>query len=664
MLQHLTEAQRSAVEHIEGPLLILAGAGTGKTRTLTHRIAHLVENNIVEPKQIMAVTFARKASLEMAVRLETILTNPASVREINIGTFHALSGSLLRESLDPAEGPELLPEAGQIDLIRKIIKELSLAGPDWQPSEVLRKISLAKGRLLSPEDLSPDGESQLAAVYRLYQRSLQEKHLVDFDDLIGALVLRWEEDAEVLSRHQRFFKFVLVDEFQDINEAQYRWLQLLTGAHRNLCVVGDTDQSIYGFRGSNVSIFQRFQVDFPEARVIKLEQNFRSSQNILEAAGGLIAHNENPLTCKLWSENGPGPLLRVGRLADEEREAQFVVGEIERLLGGSSHYQIYRGCDTDTPDDTPYGFGDFAVLYRTHAQSRPLADRLSRAGIPFQVVGEKPPFASQAADALLSYLHYAMDTSSIEDLRVILNLPPRGLGEKAQKWLDEEIDKGKFPWEILRLASKNLELPVRQQAAMDHLRRTIVSLQKLLATLPLSDALEKAWEETGLRQYYQEGGKSAAESFKWLRLLAGLHGNKPATETIFSFLDDLSQWRAGDFFDSRADAVALMTLHAAKGLEFPVIFICGLEQDLLPLSHKNQGEDALQEERRLFYVGMTRARHLLVLSTVNRRLLYGELHTRQPSPFIKEIPNQFLEEVSKPASKKKRPSKEKQLTLF
>ncbi|MGD8502618.1 MAG: 3'-5' exonuclease, partial [Syntrophobacterales bacterium] len=513
-------------------------------------------------------------------------------------------------------------------------------------------------------DLSPDGESQLAAVYRLYQRSLQDKHLVDFDDLIGALVLRWEETPKVLSRHQRFFKFVLVDEFQDINEAQYRWLQLLTATHRNLCVVGDTDQSIYGFRGSNVSIFQRFQVDFPEAQVIKLEQNFRSSQNILEAAGGLIAHNENPLTCKLWSENAPGPLLRVGRLADEEREAQFVVGEIERLLGGSSHYQIYRGSDTDTPDDTPYGFGDFAILYRTHAQSRPLADRLSRAGIPFQVVGEKPPFATQAADALLSYLHYAMDTSSIEDLRVILNLPPRGLGEKSQEWLDEEIDRGKFPWEILRLASKNLDLPVRQQAAMDHLRRTIVSLQKLLATLPLADVLEKAWGETGLRQYYQEGGKSAAESFKWLRLLAGLHGNKPAAETIFGFLDDLSQWRAGDFFDSRADAVALMTLHAAKGLEFPVIFICGLEQDLLPLSHKSQGEDALREERRLFYVGMTRARNLLVLSTVNRRLLYGELLTRQPSTFIKEIPNQFLEEVSKPASKKKRPSKEKQLTLF
>ncbi len=341
-----------------------------------------------------------------------------------------------------------------------------------------------------------------------------------------------------------------------------------------------------------------------------------------------------------------------------------MVNEIERLLGGSSHYQIYQGSHTDTPEETLYGFGDFAVLYRTHAQSGPLAEALSRAGIPFQVVGEKPPFATLAADTLLSYLCFAADTSSVKDLQVIFNMPPRGLGEKAQQWFHEQTARGIGAWEVLRLASRSVDLPVRYQAATDLLRRIIVLLQSLIATLPLPEVLERAWDETGLRRHFQENGDSAAEGFKWLHLLAALHGEKPAIETFTGFMDDLSQWRSGDFYDPRADAVTLMTLHAAKGLEFPVVFICGLDQELLPLTRKSQGEEALQEERRLLYVAMTRARHLLVLSSVSRRFLYGEVHTCQPSPFLKEIPHHCMEEVSTVTRKKKKTPKEKQLNLF
>lgn len=663
MLKHLNEPQRSAVEHSEGPLLILAGAGTGKTRVLTCRLAYLIEKNLVNPDQVMAVTFARKAALEMVTRLENLLSQPSRIRESRIGTFHSLSGSLLRESTDATVKLELLSEANQLVLIKEILQQLSLSGPDWQPLEIIRKISLAKGRLLSPDDLAADNDSQLATVYRIYQHTLEKEHLLDFDDLISRLVFRWEAESKLLSRHQNLVKMILVDEFQDVNEAQYRWLQLLTGPRRNLCVVGDTDQSIYSFRGSHISIFQRFQEDFPEARVIKLEQNYRSSQRILEAALGVISHNANPLTCKLWSEGASGPSLRLGRLADDKQEARFVVGEIERLVGGSSHYQIYQTKDFNTPEETQYGFSDFAILYRTHAQSRPLVEALSNAGIPYQLVGEKAPFATPAADALLSYLSYAMDTASIKDLQVIFNLPPRGLGDKAWQWLEGMIDKGISSWEALRLASRNFDFPVRYQAATDLLRRAIISLQNLMIELPLSLLLARAWDETGLRQHFGEG-VSAQESFRWLHLLAGLHGDKPAIETLPAFLDDLSQWRAGDFFDPRADAVALMSLHAAKGLEFPVVFICGLDQDLLPLTHKNQGEEALQEERRLFYVAMTRARHRLVLSTVNRRFLFGEYRTCKPSGFIKEIPARCVEEASPPTSKKKKPPKEKQLTLF
>jgi len=665
MLERLNEAQRLAVEHGEGSLLILAGAGTGKTRVLTHRIGYLIDKQVVEPSQVMAVTFARKAALEMATRLETLLSHPAMTREIRIGTFHSLSGSFLRQSTDTAVKPELLSEAGQTDIIKEILKNLSLSGPDWQPIDIIRKISLAKGRLLSPDDLTVDNDDQLARVYHLYQQILEKDRLLDFDDLISKQVFHWEAEPELLARHQKLFRVILVDEFQDVNEAQYRWLRLLTEPHRNLCVVGDTDQSIYSFRGSNLKIFQRFQQDFPEARVVKLEQNFRSSQRILEAAAAVISNNGNPLTCKLWSKGVAGPLLRLGRFGDEGEEARFVVGEIERLVGGSSHFQIYQGRDTYTPEDDQYGFGDFAILYRTHAQSRQLVEALSRAGIPFQLVGERAPFATQAVDVLLSYLCFATDTSSIMDLQVIYNLPPRGLGEKARHWFDKMIGKGIGPWEVLRQASRNLDLPVRHQAATDLLRRTIVSLQKLIINLPLSQVLEKAWDETGLRQHFQTSGASAQESFSWLHLLAGFHGDKPAVETLPAFLDDLSQWRAGDFFDPRADAVALMTLHAAKGLEFPVVLICGLEQDLLPWTHRNQTEESLQEERRLFYVAMTRARHLLALSTTSRRFLYGENRTCKPSVFLQEIPDHCLEEVSLPSKKKKKkPSKEKQLTLF
>jgi DNA helicase-2/ATP-dependent DNA helicase PcrA len=310
-----------------------------------------------------------------------------------------------------------------------------------------------------------------------------------------------------------------------------------------------------------------------------------------------------------------------------------------------------------------YGFGDFVVLYRTHAQGRPLAEALSRAGIPYQLVGEKPPYVNPAADALISYLAFAMDTSSVQHFQVIFNLPPRSLGETAQKWLELEISNGITPWEILRLGSRNLNLPVRHQAALDSLLRTILSVQKELAILPLPEAVASAWEKTGLRQHFQQSGDSAAESFRWLHILAAMHGDKPAVETLPAFLEDLSQWRAGDFFDSRADAVTLMTMHAAKGLEFPVVFICGLDQDLVPFTAKDLGEETLLEERRLFYVAMTRALHLVVLSAAKQRFLFGELRSCKPSQFIEEIPAHCLEEVSWPTVKKKA-SKEGQLSLF
>ena len=663
MLEELNEPQRLAVEHSEGPLLIIAGAGTGKTRVLTCRLAHLIDKKLVKPKQVMAVTFTRKAALEMATRLKNMVSHHAKIGEIPIGTFHSLSGSLLRESTKATGKAELLSEVKQLDLIKDILRKISLSGPDWQPLDVSRQISLAKGRLLSPDDLGRDNETPLAPVYRMYQHELEKNNFLDFDDLISRLVLRWEGEPELLSRHQRLFKMILVDEFQDVNKAQYRWLQLLAAPHRNLCVVGDTDQSIYSFRGSHTAVFQQFQEDFPETRVIILERNYRSSQRILQAAVEVISYNANPFTSRLRSEGDPGSPVRLVRLEDDTQEARFIVSEIERLLGGSSSFQIYQRKDSEPPEEYHYGFSDFAILYRTHAQSRPLVEAFSSAGIPFQLVGEKAPFATRAADGLLAYLCYALDTFSSKNLQVIFNLPPRGLGDKAWQWLEGESDKESNYWEALHLARRNRDFPLRYHESVDRLRRTILSLQNLMVELPLAELVARAWEETGLRQYFADV-VSAQESFGWLHLLAGLHGNQPAIETLPAFLDDLSQWRAGDFFDPRADAVAMMTLHAAKGLEFPVVFVCGLDQDILPLAHNNQDQEALQEERRLFYVAMTRARQHLILSTVHRRSFYGEYRTYKPSMFIKEIPAHILEEVSPPVRKKKKTPKEKQFTLF
>jgi DNA helicase-2/ATP-dependent DNA helicase PcrA len=664
MTADLNEAQQRAVGHGEGPLLILAGAGTGKTRVLIHRVAHLIRVRHVPPGRIMAVTFTRKAAEEMKTRLAGLLENGVDAREVRIGTFHALSGSLLRETQGGRPVGELIPEAVQLDLLKEIMTGQELSGPAWHPLEVLRRISLAKGRMLAPDAPDFAQDAAFASVYGAYQHNLRDRNLLDFDDLIGALLERWQTDRPTLSHHQRAFSHILVDEFQDVNDAQYQWLQLLA-SHRNLTVVGDSDQSIYAFRGSHVGIFQRFQEDFPEARVVKLEQNYRSSQNILGAATAVIARNQNPLTCRLGSEQAPGPRLRLSRLADESQEAAFVIGEIERLLGGSSHYQLYRGRGGETGDEARYGFADIAVIYRTHAQSRPLVEGLSRGGIPFQVVGERVPFATAAADVLLAYLRFAADSSNAQDLQTIYNVPPRGLGEVAQQWLGEQIDKGIGPLEILWQGSKNLRLPVSHQAAMDRLRRIVTSLQSLVAGRPLPAVLEAALGETGLRDYVEASGSaSARESFRWLLLLAGSYDKRPALTTLPAFLQDLAQWRAGDFFDPRADAVALMTLHAAKGLEFPVVFIPGVDQDLLPLTRKGQGAEALEEERRLFYVAMTRARDLLILTTARRRFLFGEVREAQASPFIRDIPADLLEEITPGPDRKRKGPKEKQLPLF
>ncbi|MBW1980325.1 MAG: UvrD-helicase domain-containing protein [Deltaproteobacteria bacterium] len=666
MIANLNAAQRKAVEYGNGPVLILAGAGTGKTRTLVYRLAHLIQQKEAAPARIMAVTFTRKAANEMKSRLAALLPHIPDIKTTRIGTFHSLSGALLREATGDHGQQSLLSEADQLALIKEILQQKNLSSPRWQLQEVRNRISLAQGELLTAKELAATEGEEFASLYELYQQEKLRRDLLDFDDLIGLLLQLWSRDQQVRQRHQRAFAAVLVDEFQDVNRAQYRWVQVITAAHRNLWVVGDSDQSIYSFRGSHVDIFHRFQEDYPEAAVIRLQQNYRCSKRILAAATAVISRNNNPLSCALWSAAAQGPLLRVARCRDEFQEARFVVEEIERLLGGSSHYRLYQQDYVDTPDDGQFCFSDIAILYRTHVQNRPLQEALSQAGIPFQTVGGKAPFATRAAETLLAYLHFAANPSSEDDLPLILDVPPRGLGAKARQWFAERLTgTGGSAWEALCLSCRTDDLPGRYQGGFQQLHGVVAELQRLVATEPLTTVLERAWKMTGLSDYFGQRSATASESYQWLQTLAPLYGPEPAQRTLAAFLEDLRFWQENDFYDPRADAVSLMTVHAVKGLEFPVIFVCGMDQGLFPLLRRQLQKEEMEEERRLFYVAMTRARHTLVLSSARRRFLFGEKVLLEPSRFLSEIPPEYVDRVAVAArSSKKKSSREKQLSLF
>jgi len=514
------------------------------------------------------------------------------------------------------------------------------------------------------EPASFQGEAaEFAAVYGAYEEVLREKRRCDFDDLILLLLRWWQRQPAVLAAQQGRFAAILVDEFQDVNYAQYQWIKLLGERHRQLWVVGDADQSIYGFRGSHVTIFHRFLEDFADATVVKLEDNFRSTSTIVQAATAVIGCNHNPLSCQLRTDNPTGPPLHLLEVADEHQEAAVVVGEIQRLVGGSSHQQLRRDREDPLAGEKDYAFGEMVVLYRTRAQSRPLAVACRRAGIPFQVVGEKPPFENEVTRALLGYLGIALAPEQTFDLQPVFDLPPRGFGERGHQWLASRLDATRDAWDLLAAARHDPELPVEQQAAADQVYRICLRLRELASRLSLRDLCKSAMEITGLAEHCQADSK-VIEGVSSLLILAQFFGSRPAAGVYGRFAADLALWRRGDFYDRRADAVSLMTLHAAKGLEFPVVFVCGLEDGLLPYRRPGDQSCDLEEERRLFYVGLTRAREVLYLTTAAARQLYGERRRQRPSPFVAEIPKQYLQRRQVRKKRGSRDPQPTQMSLF
>jgi ATP-dependent DNA helicase UvrD/PcrA len=635
LLEGLNEPQREAVLHGEGPLLILAGAGSGKTRVLTHRIAHLVGSGQARPGEILAITFTNKAAQEMRERVEQLVGNRA--RAMWVMTFHSACARILRaeaEKLGYTRGFTIYDEGDSLRLVKACIDELDIDPKRFAPRGIRRQISDAKNALLDAEayrlKVSTFFEQTAADVYDLYEKRLHAANAMDFDDLLFRAVNLFELYEEVRDRYRRSFRFVLVDEYQDTNRAQYRWLQLLTEESRNLCVVGDDDQSVYGFRGADIQNILGFERDFPDAEVVKLEQNYRSTQTILNASNGVIANNRQRKDKFLWSELGAGDPVHVRELEDEHAEARFVVSEIERL--------VEQGESRD----------EIAVFYRTNAQSRVLEDMLVRYGVGYQVIGGTRFYERAEIKDALAYLTLLVNPADTVAFGRAVNSPRRGIGSTTQgrlvgyaNTIGEPIwDVAAEPESVPGLAAAAVKAVGRFMSVMERLRERVES------GAGVGDVLAETLEETGYTEALQaERTIEAQGRLENLEELVGVAREYDATAeegSVEEFLQQLALFSEQDNLRDDEGIVTLMTLHNAKGLEFGIVFIIGLEDGVFPHMRAIEAGD-LEEERRLAYVGITRAKRELYLTHARTRMLFGGRDWNLRSRFIDEVPVEFTD---------------------
>ena len=624
LLEGLNEPQREAVLHGEGPLLILAGAGSGKTRVLTHRIAHLVGSGQARPGEILAITFTNKAAQEMRERVEQLVGNRA--RAMWVMTFHSACARILRaeaEKLGYTRGFTIYDEQDSLRLVKACIDELDIDPKRFAPRGIRRQISDAKNALLDAEayrlKVSTFFEQTAADVYDLYEKRLHAANAMDFDDLLFRAVNLFELYEDVRDRYRRSFRHVLVDEYQDTNRAQYRWLQLLTEEHRNLCVVGDDDQSIYGFRGADIENILGFERDHPDATVVKLEQNYRSTQTILNASNGVIANNRQRKDKFLWSELGEGDPVHVRELEDEHAEARFVVSEIERLVD--------QGASRD----------EIAVFYRTNAQSRVLEDMLVRYGVGYQVIGGTRFYERAEIKDALAYLTLLVNPADTVAFGRAVNSPRRGIGATSQgrlvgyaNTIGEPIwDVAAEPESVPGLAAAAIKAVGRFMSVMERLR------ERVEGGAGVGDLLAETLEETGYTEALQaERTIEAQGRLENLEELVGVAREYDATAeegSVEEFLQQLALFSEQDNLRDDEGIVTLMTLHNAKGLEFGIVFIIGLEDGVFPHMRSIEAGD-LEEERRLAYVGITRAKRELYLTHARTRhaLRRARLEHAQP----------------------------------
>jgi DNA helicase-2/ATP-dependent DNA helicase PcrA len=640
-LADLNPAQREAVLTIEGPLLVIAGAGSGKTRVLTYRVAHLISACGVQPNEILAITFTNKAAGEMRDRLEGLLGGVA--RAIWILTFHAACGRILRREaprLGYKSNFSIYDQADQVRLTKQCLEDLDRDPKRFVPRGIHAQISNAKNQLIGPEEYLSRVESfydqTVADVYRLYQKRLHDSNAMDFDDLLMLTVEVLERFPEALERWQKAFRYVLVDEYQDTNHAQYRLLQLLAGKHRNLMVVGDPDQSIYAFRGADIRNILEFERDFPETRVIPLEQNYRSTNTILTAANAVIAHNRERKEKNLWSELGEGLPVHAIEVEDEHAEARFVAAEIAALV------------------EEGYSAEEIGVFYRTNAQSRVLEDVLVRQGIAYQVIGGPRFYERAEIRDLVGYLQVLDNPFDATALVRIANRPRRGIGDATMNRLRAYADgHGMSLFESLAYPEEAGigAAPLKNVSA---LRTLLISLQAAAQDLPVPELIEAVLERSGYADALEaERTIEAQGRLENLHELVGVgreYLQQAQEPSLSGFLQEISLYSDQDAIRGEQSLVTLMTIHNAKGLEFKAVFVIGMEEGIFPHMRSIE-EQGVEEERRLAYVGMTRAEERLVLTHATSRSLWGSRTFNLPSRFLDELPEEgVVVERLRPAS--------------
>lgn len=635
LLEKLNPPQREAVLHTEGPLLIFAGAGSGKTRVLTHRIAHLIQNCGVSPWSIFAVTFTNKASGEMKERIAKILGSRAD--DVWISTFHSSGVKILRRHPEKAGlGPffTIFDDSDQMTLIKDAVEALQINPKLFNPRAIAGKINSAKNELITAQEYAAKAEDffdeKVAKVYLWYQQALHKNNAVDFGDLLLLPVKMFEKHPDILSLYQDRLKYFLVDEYQDTNKAQYQLMKLLSGASQNLCVVGDDDQSIYRWRGADIQNILDFEVDFPSATVIKLEQNYRSTKTVIAAAGEVVRKIENRRGKELWTDNEQGDKIIHYTAAHEKAEAAFVVREIQSLVNQNDG-----------------SYADCSVFYRTNAQSRVLEDELRRQNIPYVIIGGTRFYDRMEVKDILAYLYIMANPADSIHLRRIINVPGRGIGKTSVEKLEAfSNQQGIGVFDALSRAGE-AGISSKTSHAIRAFVGLIERLKTNLAQQKLSETVKAVMEETGyLRDLQNEKTLEAEDRLENLEELVSVvadYENSNPEPSLGGFLEQITLASSVDALAGEKGVLPLMTLHLAKGLEFDYVFMMGLEEGLFPHTRSFESPEEMDEERRLMYVGMTRARKKLHLSHALQRSLYGNEQWNLPSRFLGDIPAELVE---------------------
>jgi len=632
----LNPEQLKAVEASEGPVLILAGAGSGKTRVITYRVAHLVENRGVRPEQILAVTFTNKAADQMKFRVRHLLREARSGDPL-ISTFHSFCVRLLRreiEALKYTRDFTIYDEADQLQVVKAVSKDLKVDERLITPKTILSRISHAKNHGKTPQNLLDDSWEPsweyTANVFREYEKRLQKSNALDFDDLLIKAVELFDKFPGAAEKYSTRFQYVMVDEYQDTNRMQYRLVRHLTRVHDNVCVVGDEDQSIYSWRGADIQNILSFEKDFPSVRIVKLEQNYRSTKNILAAASAVVAHNEMRKGKALWTQNPTGDLISYMEAADAEAEAMYVA---DRILYHQKTEPRAR----------------IAVLYRTNFLSRILEEKLRRYNMKYRIVGGFSFYERAEIKDLVSYLTVSLNPHDSVHLLRVINTPPRGIGKTTTDTLEElAVERGASIWSAIEIAVQEGRLPMRTIRALEGFHTMVAEFVQAAEELSNSALLEKVITATKYIETLQEEGTEESESrIENIReLLTAAEESHERGEKLREFLDHAALVSDQYAYDE-STPISLMTLHTAKGLEFPVVLITGLEDGLFPHSRSIGDAPQLEEERRLFYVGMTRAENKLYLTSARFRRYFGNMDQQvsEPSRFLAEVPEELVEEV-------------------